>query len=284
MSRRWYLLATTESSTHGTKRLPSGAFEGLPIPVPPLPEQNRIADILDKADAIGRKRREAIALTEDLLRSTFLEMFGDPTSNPKGWPMSTFGAEVSLLEYGPRFYNEKYADDGVRIVRITDLDASGSLDFESMPRLVVDAQDQQRYLLRPGDIVFARSGATVGKTAISAEGDPPSIPGVYFIRLRFKNSVSPRYARQVLANESIQRIIVSRSRQSAQQNFSGPGIRELPLPLPPRHLQDKLEAVARGQARHLARLRGVDMEADSLFNCLVAQAFSGSVDSRAQVR
>jgi type I restriction enzyme S subunit len=55
------------------------------IPLPPLNEQKRIAAILDKADAIRRKRKQAIALTEDLLRSAFLEMFGDPVTNPKGW-------------------------------------------------------------------------------------------------------------------------------------------------------------------------------------------------------
>jgi type I restriction enzyme S subunit len=56
------------------------------VPLPPLAEQRRIAAILDKADALRRKRQEAIALTEQLLRSTFLEMFGDPVTNPKRWP------------------------------------------------------------------------------------------------------------------------------------------------------------------------------------------------------
>ncbi len=55
------------------------------IPLPPLPEQRRIADILDKADSIRRKRQEAIALSEEFLRSVFLDMFGDPVTNPKGW-------------------------------------------------------------------------------------------------------------------------------------------------------------------------------------------------------
>ena len=61
----------------------------VPLPEGPdsLVEQRRIADILDKADAVRRKRKEAIALTEELLRSTFLEMFGDPVTNPKGWPV-----------------------------------------------------------------------------------------------------------------------------------------------------------------------------------------------------
>ncbi|MFP4338670.1 MAG: nucleotidyltransferase domain-containing protein, partial [Halothece sp.] len=55
------------------------------IPLPPLEEQKRIAEILDRADAIRQKRKRAIALTEELARSTFLEMFGDPVINPKGW-------------------------------------------------------------------------------------------------------------------------------------------------------------------------------------------------------
>ena len=64
----------------------SGAkLKAVEVPLPPLDEQRRIAAILDKADAVRRKRREAIALTEDLLRSTFLDMFGDPVTNPKGW-------------------------------------------------------------------------------------------------------------------------------------------------------------------------------------------------------
>lgn len=66
------------------------------LDVPPLPEQRRVADILDKADAIRRKRKEAIALTEELLRSAFLEMFGDPVTNPKGWKTDALGNLIVL--------------------------------------------------------------------------------------------------------------------------------------------------------------------------------------------
>ena len=55
------------------------------IPLPPLPEQKRIAAILDKADQLRQKRQQAITLADDFLRSVFLDMFGDPVTNPKGW-------------------------------------------------------------------------------------------------------------------------------------------------------------------------------------------------------
>jgi type I restriction enzyme S subunit len=63
------------------------ALKTLMLRIPAFAEQRRIADILDKADAIRRKRKGAIALTEELLRSAFLDMFGDPVTNPKGWPV-----------------------------------------------------------------------------------------------------------------------------------------------------------------------------------------------------
>lgn len=67
------------------------------IPLPPLEEQRRIAAILDKADDIRRKRKRAIALTEELLRSTFLDMFGDPVTNPKGWPYCNLSELLSIV-------------------------------------------------------------------------------------------------------------------------------------------------------------------------------------------
>ncbi|MFP4694575.1 MAG: restriction endonuclease subunit S [Halothece sp.] len=67
------------------KHLSVKKIKAIQIPLPPLEEQKRIAEILDRADAIRQKRKRAIALTEELARSTFLEMFGDPVINPKGW-------------------------------------------------------------------------------------------------------------------------------------------------------------------------------------------------------
>jgi type I restriction enzyme S subunit len=79
---------------------PAVKLNALEVPLPPLPEQRRIADILDKANAIRRKRKETIALTEELLRSAFLEMFGDPVTNPKGWEVKPLGEVADVLGGG----------------------------------------------------------------------------------------------------------------------------------------------------------------------------------------
>lgn len=80
------------------KHINRGDFLSLKIPLPPLPEQQRIADILDKAEAIKQKREQALALCDEFLRATFLDMFGDPVSNPKGWDvkkLSRFGEVIT---------------------------------------------------------------------------------------------------------------------------------------------------------------------------------------------
>lgn len=83
-----------------------GQIKELEIPLPPLAEQKRIAALLDKADAIRRKRQQAIQLADDFLRAVFLEMFGDPLTNPKGWEVAGF---QHYCELNPK--NQKLTDD-----------------------------------------------------------------------------------------------------------------------------------------------------------------------------
>lgn len=264
-------------TTARRRTLPDDIFLSLEVPLPSLAEQRRIVAILDKADSLREKRRQALAKLDELLKSVFIEMFGDPVTNPKGWSMSSFGKEISLLEYGPRFYYESYSPSGIRIVRITDLDSLGNLDFSSMPKMEVSEDDKKRYCLNPGDLLFARSGATVGKTALISDKDPECIAGAYFIRMRFKNPIHPFFARMVMASRSIQEIIVSRSRQSAQQNFSGPGIRSLPLPVPPMQLQLKLQTLHLVLSNLIVNAKLHLQSADRLFNSLQQRAFSGDL-------
>ena len=247
------------------------------ILMPPLPEQKRIAEVLDKADALREKRRLALQKLDTLLQSVFLEMFGDPVKNPKGWKLSKFGDELISLQYGPRFYNQNYSQDGTRIIRITDLESNGNLDFDSMPRLEVCKEDIEKYALKTGDIIFARSGATVGKTALISEVAPTCIAGAYFLVLRLNNKLHPLYVRTVLSQKTIQQIIVNQSRQSAQQNFSGPGLRRLPLPIPPLELQEsfaiKIQKIWQIQKTNKGSLNITE----NLFQSLQQRAFKGEL-------
>ena len=109
--------AATYGSGHRRRRAVSRRLGlAIVVPLPPLPEQRRIAALLDKADAIRRKRQQAIRLADDLLRSTFLDMFGDPVEIPRAgrwndWTMlrwSTEGSSTPRPRNDPRYYGGPY--------------------------------------------------------------------------------------------------------------------------------------------------------------------------------
>lgn len=126
-----YLCRTLENYdvtpfTTGTTRakLTKGAALRIPIPLPPLPEQKRIAAILDQADALRKKRRAAIAKLDELLQSVFLDMFGDPVTNPKGWPIERLGAICDVGSSKRVFVNE-LVGKGIPFFRGTEIGQIG---------------------------------------------------------------------------------------------------------------------------------------------------------------
>lgn len=258
-------------------RLSPSVLATFPVPLLTLPEQRRIADILDHADSLRAKRRTALGELETFTQSVFADMFSDPVTNLHGWPKTVLGELLTFQQYGHRFYNEAYSVDGIRVIRITDLGESGELDFSEMPRQAVTSEERAKYALQPGDLIFARSGATVGKVALIHPGDPECIAGAYFITMRFDKRVEPTYVRSVLASPSIRSIVAKQSRQAAQQNFSGPALRRLPVPLPPLDLQRRFArylsqtaALKRAQRQSLAQL-------DYLHDSLQHRAFQGEL-------
>jgi type I restriction enzyme S subunit len=272
--------AQIRSNTEGAVRdsLKFKGLESIKLPLPLLDDQIRIANLLDKVEELIAQRKQSLQQLDDLLKSVFLEMFGDPVINPKDWPDLSLGEALASLKYGPRFYNESYSADGIRIVRITDLNESGDLDFSAMPKLNVAWEDQEKFLLQPGDLIFARTGATVGKVALIGSNDPPAIAGAYFIVMRFKKTLLPLYVRFVLTSPSVRAIVAERSRQAAQPNFSGPGLRQLPMPIPPIEMQQDFAKIFNKVAILRAHYQQSLTDLEALYGALSQQAFKGELN------
>lgn len=140
----------------------------LPIPLPPLPEQRRIADILDKADALRAKRRAALAQLDTLTQSIFLDMFGDPATNPKGWPVHKM-EDVAKIVSGatPRTDDESYWDGEVNWVTPKELSALERIYISGTERRITQRglESCAASILPPGSVLFS-SRAPIGHTAI----------------------------------------------------------------------------------------------------------------------
>lgn len=135
------------------------------LPLPPLPEQKRIAAILDKADSIRRKRQEAVRMTEDLLRSVFLDMFGDPVTNPKGWEIKSLSEEIEFMTSGSRGWAEYYSDSGRKFIRIQNV-KNGLLHFNDVQYITPpDNKEAARTKVQENDLLISIT-ADLGRTAV----------------------------------------------------------------------------------------------------------------------
>jgi|TARA_R110002033_G_C3896811_1_gene239588 type I restriction enzyme S subunit len=140
----------------------------LEIPLPSLAEQKRIAAILDKADAIRRKRQQAIQLADDFLRSVFLDMFGDPVTNPKGWEVKPIGKLCEVNSGStPSRKNEHYYKGNIPWVKTGEVDGYVIVDTEE--HISKDAIKETSCKLNPkGSLLIAMygQGKTRGKVGI----------------------------------------------------------------------------------------------------------------------
>ena len=128
--------------------------------LPDLETQENIANNLANIDSVILKKKAQINLIDELVKSRFIEMFGDPIINSKGWEQTTLkNVAIGKLTYGSGASAINF-DGKVRYIRITDITNDGGLINDKKSPIKFD----DKYLLNDGDILFARSGATVGKT------------------------------------------------------------------------------------------------------------------------
>ena len=142
------------------------SFKRLRIPLPPLAEQKRIARILDAADALRAKRREALAQLDTLLQSTFLDMFGDPVTNPMGWVETPFGDIATDTKLGLVRSSKEFGwDFGIPYVRMNAVTSNGYFLPDEVQSTHADEAEAEVFALRPGDFLFntRNSKELVGK-------------------------------------------------------------------------------------------------------------------------
>jgi type I restriction enzyme S subunit len=256
-----------------------GYVAKITIPLPLLPEQRLIAEILDKADALRTKRRAALAQLDTLTQSIFLEMFGDPGTNPKGWPVVSLESRCTLAgQYGANVASKEFDPTLPRYVRITDVTEEGALnDQPASP--AGNSSDWQAYNLAPGDLLFARSGATVGKTYIHRNSHGRCVFAGYMIRFRpDRRELLPEYLFAFTRSAAYRAWVAVRQRVVAQPNINAKQYgNELLIPLPPINSQEEFAARMADIERMKSSMHTSRVELDALFSALQHAAFRGSL-------
>lgn len=251
------------------------------VPLPPLAEQKRIAAILDKADAIRQKRQQAIKQADEFLRSVFLEMFGDPVTNPKGWGWSSVGEYIE--------YIGDIGSNGSNAVVAKNLDMLDSEDFALMVRTVnLNANDfssNAKYISKEtydyfkkskiygGEIIMNKIGSA-GQFWIMPNLNRPVSLGLNQFVIRLKN-INTNFIYYYLSTEFGQAKIAASLRGAVTKSITKTAVKELPIYTPTLALQEKFSDVVSATQSTRKKLNSKD--ADSLFESLSQKAFSGQL-------
>jgi type I restriction enzyme S subunit len=256
------------------KYIKLGMLTDAEIPLPPLEEQKRIAAILDKADAIRRKRQAAIKLADDFLRATFLDMFGDPVTNPKGWAVKPLSKLCDVRD--GTHDSPKYVQYGYPLITSKNV-KNGSLDFLDVS-LISEAdfiQINKRSGVDIGDIIMPMIG-TIGNPVLVETTKKFAIKNVALIKFQ-KADVNNDYILHLLKSHYFQNIIQRSNRGGTQKFIALSDIRSFPIPVPDGNNQAKFSMFCEKFKKFSFREYNINMVSDSLFNALTQCAFRGDL-------
>ncbi len=251
------------------------------IPLPPLTEQKRIAGILDAADALRTKRRDALTQLDALIRSFFLDMFGDLVTNPMGWPPTSLLAVSDELRDGPFGSNLKsshYVESGVRVIRLQNIGVGEMLDddlafiseehFASLPK----------NHCRPGDVIIGTMGDPNLRACVVPSGLQRALNKADCILMRVNDKkADASYVCQLLNDQRMVSMALQLVRGQTRGRISLGRLKELQILLPPMELQRRFSDIVRSVEQHKAAQRAHLTELDTLFASLQSRAFRGDL-------
>lgn len=255
------------------KHLSVKGIRAIEIPLPPLPEQKRIAAILDKADAIRRKRQQAIQLADDFLRAVFLDMFGDPVTNPKGWDLLPFSA-VGTLDRGKsrhRPRNDPALLGGIHPLIQTGEVANSRGYIKEHSATYSDLGLAQSKKWDAGTLCITIA-ANIAKTGILTFPAcfPDSVVG--FIP---NKHVTVEYVQHWLG--FLQKNLEENAPQAAQKNINLEILRALLIPVPPKSEQEKFSSMVAGILTIEEKIASSSDALGNAFDALSQKAFSGQL-------
>lgn len=246
------------------------------IPLPPLNEQKRIASILDKADSVRHKRKQAINYVNDFLRSVFLDMFGNHFTTD-GYKVSNKKKIMELVDYiDYRGKTPEKSEFGIPLITAKNV-KKGFVSEE--PREFIPEKNYLEWMTRglpqEGDVLFTTE-APLGNAALLGCYDKVVV-GQRLIALRAKGELTQEYLLYCLLNQLIQDEIYKRSSGSTVKGIRTKELYEIELPIPDIKLQEKFSKIYTKHIQSKHRLQEAIVESEHMFNSLSQKAFAGKL-------
>ena len=209
-----------------------------------MTEQLQIADEINQVIRLIDKRKEELSLLDQLVKSRFIEMFGDPEKNPFGWDMSTIGVLISSCEAGwsGNGSQREKKDGEIAVLKVSAVTKGYFIPDEC--KVLDDQSNIKKYVFpQEGDLLFSRANTRemVGATAVITQNYPEYILPDKLWRIRFVDATNVWYMKYILSSKSIRAIFasVSTGTSGSMFNVSMEKFKSIAVPLPPLELQEQ---------------------------------------------
>ena len=224
-------------------------FSNIEIPLPPLEMQKQIVEFLDKVTSLISLRKQQLAKLDELVKARFVEMFGDPDQNPKGWPLVSI-MEIIRDKASNGFFAKRdaYKDDGnVQILGVSNVVNRMYSNTKELPRTNATQAEKEKYSVKYGDMLFCRSSLVadgIGKASIVAKGTFPNVLfECHVIRLSLDlQKCVPEFVQVLSTTPFFRRQIIAQSKTATMTTIGQDGILKSSVVLPPIDLQNQFAA------------------------------------------
>ena len=255
-----------------------GIVKELEIPLPNLATQQRIATILDQANAIIQNNRGIVQKYDALTQSLFLDMFGDPVKNEKGWEKDILGNHCSKIQIGPfgsQLHLSDYVENGIPLVNPTNI-KKDSIDYNNSVKITEEKYNSlPNYHLKNNDVIMSRRGDL---SKIGIVNKEKSFCGTGSLFLRLKNTLNPLFCYFMLSHKSTIDVLYEKAQGITMPNLNKNIIVNIRILIPSSDLQNQFaERVAIIETqKQQAQLELAKSEA--LFQSLLQKAFKGELN------
>lgn len=264
--------ATDRKTGSALQRIILGDLKEVSIPLPDLPEQKRIAGLLEQADELRRTRRYALELSDTFLPAAFLGLFGDPIKNDKGWHIAELGEYIDFLTSGSRGWASYYTEQGDIFIRIQNV-GRGRLLLDGLTYVAAPLNaEATRTLVKPGDVLLSIT-ADLGRSAAIPDGFPPAYINQHLALIR-QTKLNPVFLATLLSCDAAKTKWGTIDRDAVKSGLNFDDIRRFHVIAPPISVQLQYAALESRHERLRANQRETLRQADHLFQSLLHRAFA----------
>ena len=263
----------------GLKHISKKYIEDIEINyIPDVNIQKKIINIINKSKILINKRKEQIEVLDELVKSKFIEMFGDPVSNPKGWEKGKIADIIIKTQYGTS--NKANEENGqFKILRMGNITYNGQFDFSDMKYIDLTEDEQKKYLVYKGEVLFNRTNSKelVGKTAVYKENKPMAYAG-YLVKAIPNERATGEFIAAYMNTKYVKSKLLNMAKNIVgMANINAEEFKKIDIYIPPIELQNEYIKFIKQVDKLKFEMEKSLKELEDNFNSLMQKAFKGEL-------